>query len=208
MLSKLDFGSCYIYSVRGTSEYSRRTRAEIRDPLKAGNRDVIRRAADRIAQYSREGRFCDLFGPAVTLVPVPGSAPRVTNGLWVPLWICEELHARGLGIVVEAAVSRVAAVKKSAFQRGPDRPTLQQHYDSMAGDWLASPAERVVVVDDVVTSGCTMLAAASRASEAFGDVPVHGFAVARAQSDGDVQEVKGPCLGEIRPRGDRTVRRP
>lgn len=208
MLSKLDFGSCYIYSVRGTSQYSRRTRAEIRDPLKAGNRDLIRRAANRIAQYSGEGRFGDLFGPTVTLVPVPGSAPRVANGLWVPLWICEELLLRGLGGAVEQAVSRVTAVKKSAFQKGPDRPTLQQHYDSMAGDWLAAPAERVVVVDDVITSGCTMLAAASRAAEAFGNVPVRGFAVARAQSDGEVQEVKDPCVGEIRPRQERTVRRP
>lgn len=210
MLSKLDFGSCYVYSVRGTSPESQASRV-LRDQLKKGDRQFIGLCADRVAQFFQQGHYGDLFGLDVTLVPVPGSAPLLPGALWVPLRICEELRARGLGGEVVPAVTRATAVRKSAFTAGPDRPSLKEHYDSMTSDWITTPpAERVVLVDDVITSGCTMLAAASRAAEAFGRVPFRGFALARAMSTEEVQGTRAPCLGLVRAsmKNGKAYRRP
>lgn len=197
-----------MYSVRGVSPGSRRSK-EFRDRLKRGDPEVLDLGSARVAELCREGVFGDFFGLDVTLIPAPGSAPLVEGALWVPLRICEALMARGLGGAVARTLSRAYPVKKSAFQAGPDRPSLQEHFDSIEADWLPAPAERIVVVDDVVTSGCTMLAAASRAAEAYPGIPIAGFAMARAVSAGEIEMIRQPCSGLIRPsRNGRAYRRP
>jgi hypothetical protein len=189
---------------------SRNSRLGFRDALKKGDRPFIAACAARVLQYHREGRFGDLFGPSVTLVPVPGSAPLPSGALWIPLRICEELAACGLAGAVAPTVTRIKAVPKSSLQTGPNRPSLKAHYDSMDSDIFAQAAARVVLVDDVITSGCTMLAAASRAAEAYGAIPIRGFAITRALSTEELTDtIRAPCLGEVRPsRNGKAYRRP
>jgi predicted amidophosphoribosyltransferase len=208
LLSKLDFASCYAYSPWGKSQESDRSRS-FRSRLKKGDRGAIDRYAGRIAEQFHAGHLGKQFGLDATLVPVPGSAPLVAGALWIPMRICEALRERGLGGEITPIIQRARAVRKSAFQAGSERPSLTEHYESMAVDEIAPEAAQYIVVDDVVTSGCTMLAAASRLADAYPGIPVTGFAVARAMYDEEVESIVSPVVGIIRPsRNGRAYRRP
>jgi hypothetical protein len=142
------------------------------------------------------------FGPQVILVPAPGSALRGAGTLWVPERICAAFVAEGLAARVDPYLSRIAAVPKSATSPRHQRPNAQRHYDTMGVTGGSLIAERIVVVDDVVTTGATLLAAVSRVWDAFPNADVRAFALARAISDGDIQATHLPTRGVIRLRAD------
>jgi hypothetical protein len=196
VLTKLDFASCYAYSPHGSSLTSAESRL-FRDRLKNGNPEELRRCAANILALFNSGHFVEFFGHGVLLIPVPRSAPLVKGALWVPNRICQALVAAGLAGQSAPVLTREHAVRKSAFQAPAGRPTFQEHLDSLAVDRLRPPAGRILLVDDVVTSGCTLLAAAERVAQAFAGIPVRAFAVARAMSD-DVEAITDPCEGAIR----------
>ena len=57
----------------------------------------------------------------------------------------------------------------------------------------------VVLIDDVVTKGRTLLAAATRLQEAFPEADIRAFALLRTQGlIPGVQRLLDPCKGEIR----------
>jgi hypothetical protein len=208
LLSRLEFASCYAYSPRGQSAGSARSRA-FRSRLKRGDRDAIDRYAIRIAEQFHARHLGGYFGLSATLVPVPGSAPLAPGALWIPMRICEALRDRGLGGDIAPILQRAQPVRKSAFQAGAERPSLQEHYESMAVDRLLPGATEYILVDDVVTSGCTMLAAANRLADADPGRPISGFAVARAMYDEEVEHIVSPTTGVIKPsHNGRAFRRP
>ncbi|MBI1379902.1 MAG: hypothetical protein GC161_02295 [Planctomycetaceae bacterium] len=68
---------------------------------------------------------------------------------------------------------------------------------------------RLVVVDDVVTKGATLLASALRLQEAFPTAEVRCFAMVRTLGrEPDVPQVLDPCVGEIRWDGEDVWREP
>src|SRR6266487_4662084 len=71
---------------------------------------------------------------------------------------------------------RVAAVPKAAYAAGSDRPTPQQHLETMGvqGVLGLNPTE-ILVVDDVVTKGAMLLACVSLLQDAFPNATVRGF---------------------------------
>jgi adenine/guanine phosphoribosyltransferase-like PRPP-binding protein len=69
--------------------------------------------------------------------------------------------------------------------------------------------ERIVVVDDIVTSGSMLLATASLLADQFPNSRITAFALSRAISDGDVAGLHSPVAGVVRLRHDgRTWRDP
>jgi hypothetical protein len=176
--------------------------------LKRGDPGLIPSYAARVLSLVQQGQWHGFFGADVTLVPVPGSSPLVRGGLWVPLLVARELHAAGLCRDVSPLVTRIGAVAKSAYQPAAQRPTVQQNYDSLNAQVLAPAPTRIVLVDDVITMGSTMLAAARRVAEAYPQAEVRGFALVRTMSGVDVPVIVEPCTGTIEARRDRAVRRP
>ncbi|MDA4132801.1 MAG: phosphoribosyltransferase, partial [Thaumarchaeota archaeon] len=69
----------------------------------------------------------------------------------------------------------------------------------------------LLLVDDIVTRGATLLGAANRLAEAFPDARIRGFAAMRTVSNpSDFVDAYQPCTGTIRYRemtGD-SLRRP
>ena len=99
---------------------------------------------------------------------------------------------------------------KAAASLSKDRPTSLQQYESMTVQGKLSEPEEIVVVDDIVTRGATVLGAASRLRDSFPHARIVGFAAMRTVSNPDEFEGEySPCSGSIESQdGGGTLRRP
>jgi predicted amidophosphoribosyltransferase len=181
----------------------------LRARLKAGDVNWLPKYAWRVReQATQHAKFPEFFNPQVVLIPVPGSAPLVKGALWVPDRVASAMAAEGLGHVWQG-LRRVSAVRKSATAPVGERPTVQDHYDSLAVKASLVPPTRIVLVDDVITKGRTLLAAASRMREAFPDAEIRAFALLRTMGlVPEVAQLLDPCVGEIKWTGGDAEREP
>jgi len=210
----LPFESCFAYLPGGDGplcEEGRRLCAR----LKAADRSWLPHLAAQVwLEAIGHGRFARSFGGGVVLVPVPGSAAALrTDGVVARLAWC--LKQLGLATEVWPGLRRGHAVRKSAVAPAGERPSVLEHYGSFAverpsrGDAaggrysrVAEPVGaglRLTLVDDVITRGRTLLAAACRLREAFPDAEIRAFALLRTLGRGEVlRQVLDPCAGEVR----------
>jgi len=209
MIRKLLFGSCYVYSPAGRCAVSQRSRL-LRSLLKAGDSEFLGRYASRVRCEVIDHRlFCGYFDEGTILIPIPGSSPRSPGDLSVTERLAAALVDAGLGGVIWPGLKRISAVRKSATAPGFLRPSASKHYHSFAVGPCDAPPERILLVDDVVTKGRTLIAAATRVHEAFPQVPIRAFALLRTMGlEDDVVRLVDPCVGEIRWRGGDAHRRP
>ena len=148
---------------------------------------------------SLEGTALERFFSATTvLVPVPGSSIQQTGQLWVPRRIALALVRQGLGADVQCVLRRALSVRKSATAAAEDRPRMRDHLLSLAVEGRLDSSLDLVLVDDIVTRGATLMAAAIKLREAFPEAQVRSFAVMRAISNPDEFEaIRSPVKGSI-----------
>lgn len=196
LLSELQFASLLVYAPQGNSEVSRRSRS-VRAAVKGGDRSVLELAAQRLGETEAPW-VNDFFGADAVLVPAPGSSPmKDPKSLWVPRDICQVFVARGLAKEVSTCLERSHAVPKSAFSLPAERPKPSRHFASFTVARSLFAPRRITLVDDVITRGATLLAAASRLSEAFPGCEVRAFAVIRTMTRVEVDAILAPCTGVI-----------
>lgn len=210
MLSELEFGAFLVYSPHGTSPYEQRCRDfVVRLKQDAALTSAGMRASEYVARRLRETLSGSLLEPMHTgscsLVPVPRSGLLKPNSLWPGLETCKALVREGLGSDIHACLRRAKPVAKSAIAVPEERPSVETHYDSMSVVHSLTRPRRPLLVDDVITRGATLLAAASRLAEAYPDADVHAPAIVRVMPPG-VTSMLSPCRGSIRRIG-RSVRR-
>jgi hypothetical protein len=69
--------------------------------------------------------------------------------------------------------------------------------------------EKVTIIDDVLTKGCTAFASAMRLHEAFPNAEIRVFASMRTQGlVAEISAIKDPAIGEIAYNGYDTTRNP
>jgi predicted amidophosphoribosyltransferase len=168
--------------------------------LKAGNARFMHKYAVRVRQQSTDSPLLTgFFSTTDILIPVPGSAPAGAGRSWAAGHLADALLDVGLGGKAWSGLQRVRAVRKSATASPGERPTVGLHYESFSIEYPPAAPERIILVDDVVTTGRTLLAAASRLHEAFPAARIQAFALVRTM--GLIPRVKRllePCTGEIR----------
>lgn len=212
MLSEVLYAAYLAYSPRGVSDVSRGSRAICHGlkgdrPSAQAGLALIEYVVGRLAG-DRPPSVMPVLGPQCTLVPMPRSAPfppREKNVLWVPRRIAEALTVQGLGAGVAPLLERVKAVTKSAFAEPGQRPSLAAHYDSLQANATLAAPTHLTIVDDVVTKGTSLLAAASRLQDAYPAARVCGFALVRTRGVvPEVENIVDPVSGRIRrtPTGD------
>jgi predicted amidophosphoribosyltransferase len=199
VIRTVPYASCYVYSPAGTGAVCERSRL-LRTLLKAGDASFMLKYARRVRQQAENSRqFAGFFGATDVLVPVPRSTPYPEAGLWPAEHLAAALLNVGLGGAIWSGLRRVRAVRKSGTAAAGDRPTVSVHYESFVLEPSPIVPNEIVLIDDVVTKGRTLLAAASRVHEAFPGSQIRAFALLRTMGlIAGVEQLLDPCTGEIR----------
>ena len=153
-------------------------------------------------------RLLALFSGGSVLVPVPGSAPS-GDAPWAASTLAVALRDVGLAHTVWMGLRRRVAVRKSATAPSRARPSVSEHYESFLVVPHPGMVRRIVLIDDVITKGRTLLAAAARMQSAFPSADVRAFALIRTMGfrqrmDSQVE----PCDGVVRWAGGDARREP
>jgi len=226
LLSEVPFGAFLAYSPHGPANdplhgTSQRFVWALKEDGRFHGEPAIDLAVLRL-DATRPEALQRWFGPDVVVVPAPRSSPfpprdlevplRGTERdfLWVPRRICDEMVRVGLAAEMQTLLIRERRVARSSAAGAAARPLPQDHLESLSCRPLLHIKAKIVVVDDVVTRGATLLACASLLADRFPEAEVLAFALVRAISS--PQEFTGmlaPVAGSItlRPKGD-TLRRP
>jgi len=199
VIRTIEFASCYVCSPNGKGAVCERSRL-LRALLKAGDAAFMLKYALRVRQQTRESqRLAGFFNENDVLVPVPGSMPRTTGIPWAAEHLALALVNEGLGVEAWPGLRRIRPVRKSSTSAPGNRPAVSAHYESFELAVPPMPPERILIIDDVVTKGRTLLAAASRLHEAFPRAHIRAFALVRTMGlIAGVEQLLDPCKGEIR----------
>ena len=177
-------------------------------PLKRGDRDVLKHAVDRIRQRRV---FPSYFGADAVVVPVPSHAPLQEGSLWPAKMIAEALVTRGLADRWTPMLKRAQPVHKAATSPAPR--TVQTHLRTMRvqPELPFVDVARILVVDDVVTSGATLFAAVQHIRTCYPKIEVNAFALIRRVDEipDRPEQCLQPCRGTVTLRPDgRPIREP
>jgi predicted amidophosphoribosyltransferase len=173
--------------------------------------------SDWIANVIRERMsslpFAHFFQPDLVLVPVPKSSLMQPHTLWVPLRIATALAKICAGSQVDPCLIRTTAVRKAALSKAPERPKPKEHYDSLRVQQRVSgpPPKEILLVDDIITRGSTLIGSASRLAEAFPGTRIRAFgAMTTISRPSDFVSLSKALIGSIqyRPSSEDTLRRP
>lgn len=214
-LSQLEFGSLLSYCPRGDSNEIRRSKnvmlaiksdTFVEDPPILMSQWI----AKTLLQNRTKLPFVSYFQQDTMLIPVPKSSLMKPNTLWVPERIASAIVRVGLAKEVSPCLSRIKSVPKAARSLPKDRPKPTDHYNSISVQKSMDQPGKLLLIDDVITRGSTLLGAANRLSDVFPNTPILAFAAIRTISNPqEFTKIYEPCTGMItlRTSGD-TIRRP
>lgn len=207
-LPSLAFGSCYVYSPRAAGAACEASR-QLCERVKASDPGWLPRYAGFVYRASLcDPQLANLFGGAAVFVPVPGSAPGRLAG-WPASQLAFALREVGFGQCVWKGLRRDSTVTKSATARASERPTVREHYESFAVEHPLPAIHKILLVDDVITKGRTLLAAAARLQEQFPHADVRAFALIRTLGFVPrVDQLAETCHGVVRWAGGDARREP
>lgn len=200
--SRLSFASLLQYSPRGETAGSRLSQT-VRDAVKSDGyyREIriLAHASRRLSEATAtQPWLMEYFGPDVGLIPVPRSSPlKVSTALWPPRKLCEFMVEQGLGKSVIPVLERTSAVTKSATAEKGHRPSPLKHYETTQVTRINRPPARLVLVDDFITRGSTLVGVWRRVKETFPESEIRCFALVRTRSGEEVERILEPVEGTI-----------
>ena len=139
----------------------------------------------------------DFFRNKPVMVPMPPSSLQKPGSLWVSRCIFSALVRNNLGIRAVECLKRIRAVPKSSYSLPAERPRAINHYDSL-GVETVHEADEILIIDDVITRGASMMGAANRLAAIFPDAKIRGFAIIRTVSRSEeFRAMEDPQIGSI-----------
>lgn len=194
----MEYLTTFDYYPRGDSENAIRSRT-ICSHIKAGREESINHRIDSLLATGNDG-IGIFLNPAVTLVPVPRSSPIAGDAIWPAMVICRILLERRLCRDVVPLIGRTTPLRKASLQRSADeRPSVNEHFESMRINPSLLPFDQFTLVDDVLTQGRTTYACFQKLFGAYPDIEIRAFAMARTKSffTGTVTNIFNLEFGQI-----------
>lgn len=215
-LTTIEFGSLLSYAPWGNLENhmkSKTMKTILKNDLfvdsKSGKVLMSEFVADEIKKNMQSLPFAGLFNVNPILIPVPPSSLLTKDSLWVPQRIAKALVQRGLGKSLVECVKLVKPLRKSSKSAPENRPKASEHYDSVEVENILSKPSEILLVDDIVTRGATLIGIANKLADVFPNAHIRGFAAMRTMSDPNrFVKINDPCIGIIQLIGDETFRDP
>lgn len=203
----LNFATCYAYSPKGESEVSERSR-QLCARVKTGSPKWLNTYVSCVHQEAPRS-FRGFFNEHTLLIPIPNVSASARTCGWVARRIAVAMKGAGLARDVWPGLRRISRVERSASAWMWQRPTVEQHYQSFAVIPAMRPPTDIVLIDDVITKGRTLLAAALRLQQAFPKADIRAFALVRTMGLVlNVERLLDPCVGAIRWNGEDAYREP
>jgi predicted amidophosphoribosyltransferase len=100
-------------------------------------------------------------------------------------------------------LKRTEPIPKAAWSASSERDALR-NYQTLAVQQDLLPTPEILLVDDVVVTGSTLLGSANRLRESYASVPIKGFAAVRTITNpSDFKGFNSPVTGMItlKPKG-------
>lgn len=216
-LTELEFGSFLTYSPHGNSEtelLSKTVMSDLKNDryITVDSRQILmsRYLAEGIKKRLNSLPFSEYFKADPILIPAPKSSLVKSHTLWVPQRLADALVTEGLGKSVKLLLQREKSVIRSSTSLPKDRPKAIDHYNSMAVKETLDNPKEILLVDDVITRGATLLGAANRLADVFPNARIRAFAFMRTISNSDeFVRIIDPCKGKITFRDNgNTIRNP
>ena len=200
----LKYGALFAYSPYGQSreeelskDYKTAVKGDQFYPISGKQVQMSNYIAQTISESRRTLPFGRLFDENPVLVPVRSTSMMKSDSLWAPLRIATAMQAIGLGKEVSACLERVYPIQKSATSGG-NRASVQEQFDSLRVQKLIADPTSIVLVDDIVTSGRTLVGSARRLAEAYPEVRISGFAAMRTVTlSKNFKRLNNPVFDEI-----------
>jgi predicted amidophosphoribosyltransferase len=215
-LSTVEFGSILSYSPRGISYFEKDSRTymkSLKQDEYISSPPIL--MSDFISKIVKEDvttlPFAHFFQNNPVLVPIPRSSLTYSQSLWVPQRLANALVKQAFGKEVVECLERIIPLPKAATSLAENRPKAAQHYESLeVKEILSEPPKEILLVDDIVTRGATILGATNKLIDVFPKARIRAFAAMRTISPPDVfQNIYDPCVGTIKIiDNNNTVRRP
>lgn len=212
-LTALQFGSLLTYAPWGTSEAHLRSktwRTRLKnDEILSSGVPVSDYIADEIKKNLSRLPFADYFKVNPILIPVPSSSLPTKDSLWVPQRIAKALVQHGLGKSVAECVKLIKPIRKSSQSSPENRPSPSEHYDSVQVEKILSKPDEILLVDDIVTRGATLIGTANKVADMFPSARIRAFAAMRTISNSNnFEKINDPCTGIIQLVDDSSFRDP
>lgn len=216
-LYELEFGSFLTYSPHGKLEIELRSKTAMSD-LKNDKYIILNSKQILMSKYLAEGvkkcldtlSFAEYFRANPILVPVPKSSLSKPDTIWVPQRLASALVNEGLGRDTKSLLEREKSVVRSSTSLPENRPKAVEHYNSTTVKETLDDPEEILLVDDIITRGATLLGAANKLADAFPNARIRAFVFMRTMSNPEeFKNIFDPCKGKITLRDDgSTIRRP
>ncbi|HZO23449.1 MAG TPA: hypothetical protein VFB37_13180 [Steroidobacteraceae bacterium] len=177
--------------------------------VKACNRKWLRRYVQALRENAAVESYITGLSADAVLVPIPPSDSATPAMLWSSHVLACALHHTGLGSSIWVGLRRHRAVTRSSKAWRWERPSVSEHFGSLQVDQPSVSLAQLVLIDDVITKGRTLMAAALRLHHAFPEARIAALALIRTV--GFVEEIHrlvDPCEGEIRWNGRDAYRDP
>jgi len=213
-LSEIEFGSYLSYSPWGKSEIalrSRTVRSQLKgdEHIKSRNIPISTLIAENIKKNFKELPFANFFKENTILVPTPNSSLRKSDSLWVPQRLTRALVNAGLGKDFVECLSRITPIRKASTSPSSERPKAEEHYETMGISKTLDEHDEILLVDDIVTRGATMLGAANKLADEFPNANIRVFAAMRTITNpNEFAHIIDPCAGTIELVNGETFRNP
>lgn len=195
LLSSIVYRSLLSYTSKGNWRAAEKSRTVCYDLKNDKMLNADTSMSKYIADEVRKTSFSDYFSSDTVLVPIPRSTALPENGLWVPRCLAIELSNRGLGRPIEC-LKRVKELPKSSSVPWDIKSRPRRHYESMCVETMVE-LKKIVLVDDVITTGATILGAASLLAERFPNAEIRAFAAVRAVYEKEFERFDKSHDGEI-----------